>query len=172
VHGARLHGFALLVAAGDAGRARQAAAEALEAGAAQAARLRHPERAAAWLRRHTLLTLRRGRLGKGLSEAVRQAALAELGVGMGAYRALGQLSLEQRAAVVASAIEGLAPIDLETIMGAPADRSRRLATDGLRRYLAAMAPTLPVGLAPAGPLARRIRAAADLALGVQDGASG
>jgi DNA-directed RNA polymerase specialized sigma24 family protein len=171
VHGARLHGFALLVAAGDAARARQAAAEALEAGAAQAARLRHPERAAAWLR-HALVTLRRGRLGKGLSEAVRQAALAELGVGMGAYRALGQLSLEQRAAVVASAIEGLAAIDLETIMGAPADRSRRLATDGLRRYLAAMAPTLPVGLAPAGPLARRIRAAADLALGVQDGASG
>jgi DNA-directed RNA polymerase specialized sigma24 family protein len=167
VHGARLYGFALLVAAGDAGSARRAAAEVLDAGAAQAATLRHPERAAAWLRRRALLALRRGSDHRAMSEAARQGAVANLGVGIPAYRALRSLALEHRAAVVASAVEGLSSLDVATILGASPERSRRMVADGLKRYLAAVAPALSSDPSPGGELATRIRAMANQALGAR-----
>ncbi|MEA2650619.1 MAG: hypothetical protein QOI85_340, partial [Chloroflexota bacterium] len=62
LHGTRLHGFALLVTLGDHARAARLAGEAIAAGTARTSELRHPERAAAWLRRRvTRNAERRGR---------------------------------------------------------------------------------------------------------------
>src|ERR687895_367576 len=51
LHGRRLHGFALLLTLGDRERAASLASDALAAGQLRVDELRHPERAAAWLRR-------------------------------------------------------------------------------------------------------------------------
>ena len=65
LHGTRLHGFALLVTLGDrAHAARLTRGDALAAGMAQAAALRHPERAAAWLRPASPASRRTERRGR------------------------------------------------------------------------------------------------------------
>src|SRR6187431_2709085 len=61
LHGRRLHGFALLLTLGDRPGAARLASEALAAGAMRVDELRHPERAAAWLR-HRLVD--RARVGR------------------------------------------------------------------------------------------------------------
>src|SRR5690606_20820527 len=54
LHGSRLHGFALLLTLGDRARAARLAGEALAAAEPRIDALRHPERAAAWLRAHVV----------------------------------------------------------------------------------------------------------------------
>src|SRR5262245_49203152 len=54
LHGRRLHGFALLLTLGDRAEAARLASDALDAGVARVDELRHPERAAAWLRRRVV----------------------------------------------------------------------------------------------------------------------
>lgn len=151
LHGTRLHGFALLVALGDHPAAERVAGAALAAGAQQAASLRHPERAAAWLRARTLRALPR-RVSHGTAPvAERRAALAALGVDDTVYRGLAALGIEARAALVASAIERFEPIDIETILGAAPAATRHMIAKARHRYVR-VAGTQPAG-DESGPLA-------------------
>jgi len=167
LHGSRLHGFALLVTLGDSRAAERAAGFALAAGAAQAAALRHPERAAAWLRARTLRGLVRGRTHRPSAPIEsRLAALAPLGVSETVYRGLAGLSLEGRAAIAASAIERFDPIDVETILDAAPAATRHAVAEARRRYLRHATRTSPddVGSPPDQPMG-------ELASRVQDVAS-
>jgi hypothetical protein len=166
VHAARLHGFALLVALGDRRAAGEAASKALAAGLVRAHELRHPERAAAWLRAEVVRDLRRRRLR--LSDAAtREGTLATLGATPATCRALGTLSILERAAIVAEAVERLDPIDVETVIGKPpaaAHRILRSAREGYVRACLAVTEPASAGAAEEGPvaegdgeLARRVR---------------
>ena len=136
LHGPRLHGFTLLVTLGDTRLAERTAGFALAAGAAQAAALRHPERAAAWLRARALRTLReQRRFRRSLGAGERRATLAPLGVDEAAYRGLAALDLNARAALVASGIERFDPIDVETILDAAPAATRRIVAEARKRYL-------------------------------------
>jgi hypothetical protein len=138
LHGPRLHGFALLVTLGDSRAAERAAGFALAAGAAQAAALRHPERAAAWLRARTLRSLHeRGSLRRTTHVEAPRVALATLGADEVVYRGLAGLSIDARAALVASAIERFDPIDVETILHAAPAATRHIVAEARKRYLRA-----------------------------------
>jgi len=140
LHGSRLHGFAILVTLGDRELAERAAGFSLAAGASQAAALRHPERAAAWLRARTLRALRGRRpFREALTAEDRRAALAPLGVHEAVYRGLAALSLDARAALVASAVERFDPIDVETIIDAAPAATRHVLAQARRRYLRSVA---------------------------------
>jgi DNA-directed RNA polymerase specialized sigma24 family protein len=163
LHGPRLHGFALLVALGDTRAAERAAGEALAAGAEQATALRHPERAAAWLRARTVRNLRRGpRVDAANAASARRDALASLGVAEVVRQGMATLNVEARAALVASVIERFEPIDVETILGASPAAARRLIAVARQRYLR-LVDGLPADLVGEvsseqdGPLAARIR---------------
>jgi hypothetical protein len=138
LHGPRLHGFAILVTLGDSQAAERAAGFALAAGTAQAAALRHPERAAAWLRARTLRGLHQQRsLGRLTPADAQRGALAALGVDETVYRGLAGLSIDARAALVASAIEQFDPIDVETILDAAPAATRHIVAEARKRYLRA-----------------------------------
>lgn len=135
LHGPRLHGFAILVTLGESRAAERAAGFALAAGAAQAAALRHPERAAAWLRARTLRSLHeRGSLHRSTPDGARRAALAALGVDETVYLGLAALNLDARAALVASAIERFEPIDVETILDAGPAATRHAIAQAREKY--------------------------------------
>jgi DNA-directed RNA polymerase specialized sigma24 family protein len=169
VHGARLHGFALLVSLGDRPRAARAAAEALEEGVRRSAELRHPERAAAWLRARVLRSLRRGsppRAGPGDRE--RRAVLRSLGAADPVFEGLAALPVVPRAALVASTVERFDPIDVETILGMQSGSSLRTVARARQRYVTAVTTAVhPQELAdaPGGELGDRIRAVAGRAIG-------
>jgi len=136
LHGSRLHGFAILVALGDRQLAERAAGFSLAAGARQAAALRHPERAAAWLRARALRALRGPRpFRRSPTAEARRAALIPLGVDDAVYRGLAALSLDARAALVASEVERFDPIDVETIIDAAPAATRHALAEARRRYL-------------------------------------
>jgi len=136
LHGSRLHGFAILVTLGDRQLAERVAGYSLAAGAGQAAALRHPERAAAWLRARTLRALHGPRpFRRSPTPEARRAALAPLGVDDGVYRGLAALSLDARAALVASDVERFDPIDVETIIDAAPAATRHALAAGRRHYL-------------------------------------
>jgi hypothetical protein len=136
LHGPRLHGFAMLVTLGDQQAAERVAGFSLAAGAEQAAALRHPERAAAWLRARTLRALRSQRwLRESPPIEVRRAALSPLGVGEVVFRGLASLSIDARAALVASDIERFDPIDVETILDAAPATTRHTVAEARNRYL-------------------------------------
>jgi len=164
LHGSRLHGFALLVSLGNTRRAEEAAGEAIATGGARAAGLRHPERAAAWLRARVLRSLRSARRGS-VSDAARWTALASLRVEEPVYDGLAALSIEARAALVASAIERFEAIDVETILGASPAAARRLVAQARASYLAAVGKR-PSGQAgdSGGPLAARVQDVASRAM--------
>ena len=147
LHGPRLLGFALLVTLGDEETAERAAGEALAAGAQQAAALRHPERAAAWLRARALRDIRHNSRSSTSPGTEGGAALAELGVDDTTYEALSGLSVEERAAIVASAIERFEPLDIETILGTRPAATRRAIAAARVRYLE-MIGGLPADEAP------------------------
>jgi hypothetical protein len=172
LHGARLHGFALLVSLGDRPRAARAAAEALEEGIHRSAELRHPERAAAWLRARVLQQLRRGsqqRVGPGDRE--RRAVLRRLGAADPVFDGLSALSIKPRAALVASTVERFDPIDVETILGMAAGSSLRTVARARERFVAAVTAAAPAELGdqPVGELGDRIREVAGRAMGASAG---
>jgi hypothetical protein len=142
LHGARLHGFALLVSLGDRQRAAAVSADALAAGARRAGELRHPERAAAWLRARTWRRLRgsTSRLRPGTGRE-RNEALRGLGMQPAALAGLGALSLQERTALVAGSIERLESADLQLVLGTDAAGARKLLTRARTRYLAAVLAT-------------------------------
>jgi hypothetical protein len=165
LHGPRLHGFAQLVALGDAQRAERAAALALAAGEGHATALRHPERAAAWLRARALKSLRMRTIGSSVTAATRRANLAPLGVEGPAFDGLAALSILERAALVASAIEGFEAIDVETILDMGPAAARRTAARARAGYQSAAAPVELRASRPApGELAQRVQQVAGRAL--------
>ena len=166
LHGTRLHGFALLVTLGDRACAARLTGEALAAGTARTAELRHPERAAAWLRRR--VTRNAGRGGRP-TRAVRPAgdgrpALEALGVDAAAFAGLSRLTTRERAALVADSIERLDRGDVATIVGVGGSRLDRHIRHVRARYAASVAEALDDASAAHGPTAERIRAIAARAL--------
>ncbi len=142
LHGPRLHGFALLVALGDRAAAADATTAVLAEGTGRARELRHPERAAAWLRARVVRRLRRrvGRAGAARStrpEEAPHAALRPLGVSDALASALAALSITERAALVAADVERLDTIDIETVLGMSSRRSLTVVRSARRRYIAA-----------------------------------
>jgi hypothetical protein len=169
LHGSRLHGFAILVSLGKTELAEQATSEALAAGAAQASVLRHPERAAAWLRARVFRSLRQtAARGKRVPAPEQQEALAALGTSETVTSGLSGLSLEGRAALVASAIERFEPIDVETILGLSAATTRKVVAASRDRFLKAVLATQPetsgAETPPRGELAARVQAVAEQAM--------
>ncbi|HUG94719.1 MAG TPA: hypothetical protein VMK30_01100 [Pleomorphomonadaceae bacterium] len=161
LHGERLHGFALLVTLGDQTLAGILTAEALANGAERIEQLRHPERAATWLRATLTRAARQPAWGhQRPGEPERRDALRKLGVDPATYDALASLDVRSRA-VLAATVEGFAPADVYEVAGSDA-RVRRARRDYLTAYLAASRTrnTKP----PAGPLAARVHAAAATAL--------
>jgi hypothetical protein len=158
LHGRHLHGFALLLTLGDAARAAQLTVDALDAAAPHLDELRHPERAAAWLRARVV------RMSGGIARsALRMQPLAELGVAPEVAGALGTLGHIERAAVIAASIERLDRHDVGTVVGRDGAALDRLLTQSRRRYAAAHAVRAGEEVA-AGPLVDRVRAEAVRAL--------
>jgi DNA-directed RNA polymerase specialized sigma24 family protein len=165
LHGTRLHGFALLLTMGDRARAARLVGEALAAGTARTAELRHPERAAAWLRRR--ITRNAGRSpgpARAVSAAEGRRALEELGVEAAAFTGLSSLSTRDRAALVADSVERLERGDVATIVGVDGARLDRLIRRVRRRYATAVADSLDDASTASGPLVERIQAIAARAL--------
>ena len=160
LHGARLHGFALLLTLGDQATAARLAADALAAGAVRAAELSHPERAAAWLRQRIVRAAGRGRRRSGPPHDRRRVALEALGVDDAAMAGLGALDVRERAALVAGTIERLDPRDLATVVGMDGGRLERLVQRARRRAMTAAAPLIDLGAGEDGPIAARIRSIA------------
>ena len=168
LHAARLHGFALLVTVGDRTRAAQAASTAVAAGAQRAVELRHPERAAAWLRRRVLKDLRRISASRNLTPTERHLALVEIGAAPPAIAALEDMTLERRSALVAGVVERFSVADVASILDTDLAGAQR-ALDGARReYLAHAAflmRELPNATVQGGALADRIDRVAARAVG-------
>lgn len=148
LHGQRLHGFALLLVLGDELRARELAAASVTAGMGNVLALRHPERAAAWLRADVLRRARRSRPAASHGGE----ALQRLNASGAALDALAALDMTSRAVVIAADVERLEMRDVNTIVARSPSSGARLLSNARRRYVAAFR-----GPAVAdGPLARRI----------------
>lgn len=152
LHGQRLHGFTLLLLLGEEGRAREIASSALVGGMANVLALRHPERAAAWLRADVLRLARRGTTHR----RVAPEGLSRLGVTSPVGEALAALDMEPRAALIAADVEQLDLRDVDTVVGRSPASGARLLADTRRRYVAAFQGPAEVS----GPLAQRIAAIA------------
>ncbi len=158
LHGRRLHGFALLLTLGDRPTAARLASEALAAGTARIDELRHPERAAAWLRRRVVEGARsvRGQHGDG-------DVLTELGADESVITSIAVLGRLERAVLIASAIERLDRRDVAVIVGRDGSALDRLLRRARGRYLRAHAATVP-GERPEGPIATHVQRLARRAL--------
>lgn len=159
LHGRRLHGFALLLTLGDRALAVRLTADALADGVARAAELRHPERAAAWLRRRVARSMPRRR--RAPSPAEERAAVEELDVDPAVIDGLAALSVPERAGLIAADVERLDARDVETIVGRGGPALERLLARARRRYFDGYA-AVPIAAEPFpdGLLIRRIRAVA------------
>ena len=151
LHGRRLHGFALLLTAGDRRAAAWLASEALAAGTARLEELRHPERAAAWLRHRVVDRARVGR-----NEPTRAPALEELGADRWVVAAITALDRLERAALIASVVERLDRRDVATIVGRGGDGLDRLVRRSRERYMRVHRATATDG-GEAGPIVGRVR---------------
>jgi DNA-directed RNA polymerase specialized sigma24 family protein len=165
-HGARLNGFALILTLGDNELAGALSAEALAAGSPHAATLRHPERAAAWLRQRVLRRIPRASRRAGPSEEERRSTLAALGVDAATYDVLARFSIQQRAAFIAGEVEGLSPLDLELVLGTGASSARRRLSETRRLFLARRSAAADRTAMPdTSSLEARIQTIANQALG-------
>ena len=166
LHGARVHGFALLVTLGEQARASNIASDALAAGAENAASLRHPERAAAWLRARVVAAVgHRTPKSRQASWAARRAALRQLGADERTFAGLAALTVVERAALVALDVERLDSRDAEAALGLSTAALERVTTRARRRYAAAWIAAGDSSAPPEdGDLGRRVREAADRAL--------
>ncbi len=143
-HGARLHGFALLLALGDVQAAGAAARSALEAGSRRAGRGDIPGAPDGWLRQRLL-----GAIHPPLSQLQRifnreepvgqdrRNVLRDLGVSDVALEGLIALSPVERAAVVAVGVEGTDAVGLRRVLNLGPAASQRVARRGFRHYFAA-----------------------------------
>jgi DNA-directed RNA polymerase specialized sigma24 family protein len=139
-------------------------------GMQRASELRHPERAAAWLRARVLREARNGGIGRTPAPRERHAVLAELGLAAAATDALAQLTLEERSALIAATIERLATPDVATVLGRDLPATRRSVTRARVKYLAAATHwmrDLPPSDLPKGEIAQQIEEDAARAIGRQ-----
>lgn len=158
LHGRRLHGFALLLTLGDRAGAARLASEALAAGAMRVDELRHPERAAAWLR-HRVVD--RARIGRAVPVDAR--ALIDLGVDEALVVAFGPLGRLERAALIASTVERLDRRDVASIVGREGSALDRLLRRARERLMRAYAET--ASEPPVGPIAAHVQGIARRAMG-------
>lgn len=158
LHGPRLHGFALLLTLGDRRRAALLAGDAIAQAGHHLSELRHPERAAAWLRERVVRMAASD--DRDRTTADRLAALADLGITPQALAGLSGLGRVERAALIATSIERLDLRDVATVVGRDGDRLDTLLRRARQRYLrgAATAPDELDG--PPGPIGQRIAASA------------
>ena len=164
LHGARLHGFALLLMLGDQPVAARLAADALAAGTVRLTELNHPERAAAWLRQRVVHEARRAGRTEMARSNRRRAVLEELGVDEVAYAGLSALGQRERAALVVTAVERMDRRDVATIIGVDGTRLERLVQRARQRARRAGSAVIADPSDANGPLVRRIRAIAMRAL--------
>jgi len=162
LHGRRLHGFSLLLVLGDRPAAARLASDALLAAGERIGELRHPERAAAWLRARVV------RLARGIGRVEprrsdRFDALDALGVDGGVFAGLEALSQRERAALIATTIERLDRRDAATIVDCDGQVFDRLIVRARRRYAAAYGAAAPEAMAD-GPMGERVRAIAKRAM--------
>jgi DNA-directed RNA polymerase specialized sigma24 family protein len=162
IHAPSLHGFALLLTLGDRHRAAALTAAAFAAADARAEELRHPERAAAWLRAE--VTRRAGRRDSPIDVDERLAALGPIGVTAPVLAGLASLDRHERAALVASWVERIDPRDVATIVGRQGDRLETLLRRARSRFLDGHAAAAPDRDAVTGPLADAVRSAAARAM--------
>ncbi len=160
LHADRLFGFAMIVTLGDAALAGKLAAEALAKGIDRIEQLRHPVRAAAWLRGAvTRKAAGRPAWGHRRPSRVPSAAMRSRRWAWtpATYDALASLDVRGRAAVAATAVEGFSPADVFEIVGSD-EEVRKARRDFLTAYLASSATreTAP----PAGDLASRVKSVA------------
>jgi DNA-directed RNA polymerase specialized sigma24 family protein len=164
LHGQRLHGFGLLLTLGDRAATSRLVGEALAAGVDRAGHLRHPERAAAWLRARVVrnagrVGVARHRVGEG------GAALTDLGADPAVVSGLAALDRRERATIIASSIERLDARDVSTIVDRDGRSLERLLHHARARYLAAYDAAADDGPAIDGPLAARLHEIAQRAMG-------
>jgi DNA-directed RNA polymerase specialized sigma24 family protein len=157
LHGRRLNGFALLLTLGDRPTAARLASDALAAGVARIGELRHPERAAAWLRRRVVENVRVGRNGPSNARI-----LLELGVEEPVVAALAALDRHERAALIASAVERLDARDVAVIVGRDGSALDRLMRRARDRYVRAY--VAQPGEPPEGPIVTRVHSLARRAM--------
>jgi DNA-directed RNA polymerase specialized sigma24 family protein len=162
LHGRRLHAFALLVTLGNRPLAARLSAEALAAAAVQSRDLRHPERAAAWLRARVLSRLPR-RVHEP-SPADERVALEPLDVDRAVIDGLAALSVRERAALVAADLERLDPRDVSVLVGRSGPALERVLTGARRRYMRAHTAAPLADASSDGQLVARIRDIAQRAL--------
>ena len=162
LHAPSLHGFALLLSLGDRRRALALTSDALAAADAHASELRHPERAAAWLRARA--TAAAGRRDSSIGAESRLDALEPLNVTSSVLAGLAALGVLERAALIGSWVERLDHRDVATIVGRSGNRLDALLRRARQRFLAgaAAAPDRPSGLG--GPLTDLVRSAAARAM--------
>ncbi len=160
LHGRSLNGFALLVTLERPAVAARRASESINSGMARLDELRHPERAAAWLRADLLA--RTPRRAEPMEQPT--SDLAALGVDTGVLAGLAALSPRERAALVAADVERLDLRDVATIVGRSGARLDRLLIGARRRYLARYLASTPKH-AIAGSIGDHVAATARRALG-------
>jgi hypothetical protein len=161
----------LLISLGDRRQAASATVTTLLEGEKRADVLRHPERAAAWLRARALRRLRRSS-GSRPGAAERRTALEQLGADDVCFGGLAAIGFDDRAALVASTVEGFEGLDLETILSTSPSETPRRATRARSRYLAAVGEPRDRPLAAPsnrlGSIGTRVRDAAMRAMGRQE----
>jgi len=162
IHAPSLHGFALLLTLGDRHRAAALTAAAFHAAEARAGELRHPERAAAWLRAHVVR--RAGRRDSAIDADERMAALGPIGVTSPVLAGLASLDRDERAAIIATWAERIDRRDVATIVGRDGDRLDNLLRRARARFLDGHAAAPTDGSPPSGPLADAVRSAAARAM--------
>lgn len=150
LHAPSLHGFALLLTLGDRRRSLALTADALAAAGARVTELRHPERAAAWLRAR--VTAAAGRGDSRLDADARLDALAPLGVTDSVLAGLAALRVLERSALISSEVERLADRDVATIVGRDGDRLDGLLRRARERFLAGCAAAPDGSSSLGGPL--------------------
>lgn len=162
LHGPRLHGFALLLVLGDGQTAARLSDAALRSAADQLASLRHPERAAAWLRSRVVRDARRHRRPRGTADE-REAALSALGVDGAILAGLEPLGIRERAGLIASTVERLDVRDVATVVGRSGVPLDRLLRHARSRYLAGQARAA-AGMPVVGPIGEHLDTVATQAM--------
>ena len=162
LHGPSLHGFALLLTLGDRRRALALTSTTLAEADAHATALRHPERAAAWLRAR--LTAAAGRRDSRIDAQARLDALGPLGVMTSVLAGLAALDVLERAALIGSEVERLDERDVATIVGRTGDRYDALLRRARHRYLEGSAAASNGPSELGGPLTDLVRTAAARAM--------
>ena len=154
LHGRRLHGFALLLTLGDRPRAARLAAEAIAEGTANLDELRHPERAAAWLRARVVRSAGGVRTGNlRLSDGLQ--ALSQIDAAGGVLAGLTDLRLIERAALIAWSVERLDRRDVAVIVGKDGSALDALLSRARLRYARRFA-TIASETAPSGRVIERV----------------